>query len=65
MKVKIGTRWHEPRRGRPIMLVLSDDDKRDMAPMFEPEALQEKYAVFVHGDPMFPTIEAQRRWMDE
>lgn len=65
MRVKIGNRWYEPRRGRPIMIVLSDDDKKDMAPMFDPDDGQEKFAVFVHGDPAFPSTEAQRAWMDE
>ena len=65
MKVKIGTRWHEPRRGRPIMLVLSDEDKQGMAPMFKPDAGEQRYAVFVHGDPLFADEEAKRAWMDE
>ena len=65
MKIKIGQRWYAPRRGRPVMLVLSDDDKRDMAPMFEPENLQEKYAIFATDDPLFPDLEAKRKWMGE
>ena len=64
MKVKIGTRWHEPRRGRPIMLVLSDEDKKGMAPMFSPMR-RARYAIFVHGDPLFADESERAGWRND
>jgi hypothetical protein len=65
MRFKIGNRFYEPRRGRPIMVILSAEDKINIAPMLEPDAKQDRYACFQKNDPAFPDHEARLKWMKD
>jgi hypothetical protein len=65
MKIKVGKRWYEPRRGRPIMIVLGEQDKDGLLPMFEEGAEYDRYACFAKNDPLFPDEESKLRWMKE
>lgn len=66
MRVKVGDRWFEPAKGVPVMIELTEGDKRNIAAM-EPAAT--RYAVLVDGDPLYDRTTDDRSkvtaWMDE
>lgn len=63
MRVKVGDTWYEPEDGQPIMVTLSDDDKRNILNMAPGAG---RYAVFTDKDSGIPEHkEAMIKWMDE
>ncbi|MBB3910847.1 hypothetical protein [Sphingomonas desiccabilis] len=59
MRIKIADTWHEVKLGTPIMIELSQADRRNIANM-APTAT--KYACFADGEPM--SVDQKRDWMD-
>jgi hypothetical protein len=59
MKVKVGDTWFEPEVGSPVMVVLSDADKLNIANM---APMATKYAEFADTEEM--TVEAKLAWME-
>ncbi len=66
MRVKVGDCWFTPAKGVPVMIELTDADKRSIARM-APEVT--RYAVVVDGDPLYDRNTDDRSkvtaWMDE
>lgn len=60
MKVKVGSDWFEATPEQPIMVLLSEDDKRNIANM-APDAT--KYALFAEEALM--TRDEKLAWMDD
>lgn len=60
MRVKVGNTWHECNPGQPIMVELTDADKRNIAGM-APSAT--RYAVFDDADQTTPAEKLD--WMSE
>lgn len=59
MRVKVGDEWHAVESGKPIMVELTDADRRNIAAML-PEAT--KYACFDDSAPLSP--DEKFAWMD-
>lgn len=58
MKIKVGDQWFECAPGQPIMVVLAEQDKKNIANM-HPDAT--RYAIFEDDDGM--TVEDKHAWM--
>ena len=62
MRVKVGDVWYKAGPGRPVMVELTEMNKRYIAGMHEDAKL---YAEFSGDDPLYPDPESMRRWMKE
>ena len=62
MRVKVGDKWHESGPGKPIMVQLAKQDRKNIANMI-PGA--DRYAVFREDDPAFLTTASKLAWMDD
>lgn len=60
MRIKTGSQWFECRPDQPIMVELTDGDKRNIANM-HPDAT--RYAIFDDNDDW--SKEQKLAWMDE
>lgn len=49
MRIKVGDKWYDPEPGQPIMVVLSELDKQNLASM---KSADDKYASFSDQDTM-------------
>jgi hypothetical protein len=61
MRVKIQDTWFEVKVGQPIMVELTDEDKKNMLPMMTASD-GDKYAVFSDEEKL--TREEMLSWMD-
>lgn len=62
MRIKVGSKWYEPKPNYPVMVELTDVDKQNIKDMLSDAT---KYAVF-DDNGMFPwTKEDKLNWMKE
>ena len=62
MRVKVGDEWHESEVGKPIMVQLSEQDRKNIANM-APGC--DRYACFQTDYVQHAERSAKLRWMDE
>ena len=61
MKVKVGHIWFEPEVGQPLMVQLTDADKRNLIKMFNEHPHSDGYAVFHKNEQL--TREQMMDWV--
>lgn len=62
MRVKVGDTWYKPEPGQPIMVELSDEDRRTVAGMHRDSC---RYAMFADGPRTDEARTAMREYVME